>query len=103
MSIDDIFNDAATDMWAVMGVEATFTPVSGTPVACLVDIVKDVELQPDSYDAVVVERGITLEALVSEVTDIKRGDSFSVGAKNYIVRKTLENDGIFITVVVNES
>jgi len=102
MSIDDIFNQAASDIWAEMGSDAIFTPVSGEPVSCLVDIVYDVELQPDSYDAVVVERGITIEAMISDVGEPKRGDVFVVGLANYTVRKTAENDGQFITVVVNE-
>ena len=89
-------------MWAIMGSEAVFRPQGGVSAPCLIEIVRDVELQPDSYDAVVVERGITLEAMVSEVGELKRGDVFEMGLVYFTVAKTLENDGQFVKVVVNE-
>jgi len=103
MGIDDVLNQAAVDMWAIVGSEATFRPVSGTPTACLIDIERDVGLQPDSYEVTVVERGVTIEAMVAEVGEPKSGDKFEMGPVYFTVSKIVENDGQFVKVIVNEN
>ncbi|VVS95351.1 head-tail joining protein [Desulfoluna spongiiphila] len=103
MALDDVFDQAAADMWAIVGSEAMFRPVGVTPVPCLIEVERDVELQPDSYEATVIERGITVEAMVAEVGEPKRGDVFEAGGVSYTVRKIVENDGQFVKVVVNEN
>lgn len=84
----------------IFGDSAIFRPTDGISVSCLIDIEHDVELQPDSYGATVVEFGSTIEALVSEVGEPQRGDVFEVGAVDYTVAKIMENDGQFVKVVV---
>lgn len=103
MGFDDILDQAAADIWAITGAEAIFRPVDGTPVPCLIEVERNVELQPDSYEATVVERGVTVEAMVSVVGEPERGDVFEMGLVSFTVAKIVENDGQFVKVVVNES
>jgi len=103
VALDDVFDQAAADIWAIAGVEAIFRPADGTPALCLIEVERNVELQPESYEATVVERGVTVEAMVSEVGEPERGDVFEMGAVSYTVAKIVENDGQFVKVVVNES
>jgi len=102
VGFDDILDQAAADIWAVAGAEAIFRPAGGVAVPCLIEVERNVELQPDSYEATVVERGITVEAMVSVVGEPERGDVFEMGLVNFTVAKIVENDGQFVKVVVNE-
>jgi len=101
-----IFSDIAGTLAGannqIFGDPARFLPAGSVPVeGCMVDVEYDVELQPEGYDSVVFERATTLEAMVSEVGEVERGDTFEVEGTTFNVRKILENDGVFVKVVVH--
>jgi len=100
MTSEEIFAKAAVDIFTKFG-EATFTPSGGVAVSCHVDIVRDVELQPGGFETEVYAHGITIETLISEITnEPNRGDVFTVGDDTYTVQTPLGNDGRFVKVQV---
>lgn len=100
MTIDTIMEQAATDLLAIGGKTATYTPVSGDPVECLVLVYHDVLIQADGYDATVATLGTTVTAKVSDVGTISRGDTFLVGETTYTALRQETNDNVMVTVVV---
>ncbi len=84
------------------GVQTVYTPVLGLPVSCNVILDHDVVLQPSHYDAVVVETGSTIEALVKDVGTPLKGSTFVIDLDIYIVQRITDNDENFVTMVVKK-
>jgi hypothetical protein len=100
MTIDTIMEKAATDLLAIGGKTATYTPVSGDPVDCLVLVYHDVLVQADGYEVGVATLGTTVTAKVSDVGTINRRDTFLVGETTYTVQRIETNDNVMVTAVV---
>jgi len=99
--ITTIFDQAATDVFDTMGVDATFTPSVGDPVSCKAVLDKDVEMQPSGYDAQVYAMGNTIEYLLDEVgKEADRGETFLIGSDTWTVQSVSRNDGRFVKVIV---
>ncbi len=89
------------------GSPAVYTPVLNDPdisepVSCNIIIDHDVALQPESYDAVVVETGTTVEALFSDVATPQKGSTFTADGNVYTVQRITDNDQTFVKMVVTE-
>ncbi|GAG30475.1 unnamed protein product [marine sediment metagenome] len=105
---EEIFNQAAIDIFNKQGVAALYTPSVGDPVSCQVDIERDVDLEPDGFNAQIWGRGITVEGILSvlgkepdtdETFTITEGDFIDTV---YTVKTIIENDGRFVKAVVKE-
>lgn len=99
----EIFDGAAATIFqtAADPGPATFIPATGDPVSCSVDIRHAVEYSTSGMNSQYVERGTTLEYLLSETGQVARiGDTFLVGATTWTVEYILYNDGRFAKVVV---
>jgi hypothetical protein len=101
MTADEIFNEAAEDLFDQLGQDAIFTPTMGDPVNCKVNLEHDVDLQPGGFDSQVWGEGITIEAILSVLgKEPDQGETFTVGETDYTVQTVQENDGRFVKVVV---
>ena len=107
MGLRAIFGEALPDVFTEAGEAAIFTPSGGAPVPCFVIPAFNVMLQPAGMEAQAWQRGTTIEALLSDVSDIgigttepNRGDTFLVDGATYTVQSVLENDGLIVKVVV---
>jgi len=99
-----IFSTAAADILSLLGTSATFTPATGSPVEG-VNVVVDLELlmQPGGYNADAYAQYTTIECLLSDLPhEPNRNESFSVSGTVYNVDSVLENDGLFVKVIVHE-
>jgi len=65
-------------------------------------ITEDAELRPGNLDVGLVEVGITLDCLVSDVGEPDHGSTFETDDKTYRVARIESNDGVVITLAVNE-
>ncbi len=83
-----------------VGAPAVYTPVSGEPVSCMVNLKHDVILQPSSYDARVVETGSTITAMYSDVGEPVSGSTFEVDGETFKVARITDNNRILVTVAV---
>lgn len=66
--------------------------------SCVVNLVKDVAMQPAGYDAQTWKQGTMIEYLLSEVggTEPSIGDTFLIGSTTWTVKSVEENDGRFV-------
>ena len=65
-------------------------------------ITEDAELRPGNLDVGLVEVGTTLDCLVSDVGEPAHGSIFETEHKTYRVARIDSNDGVVITLAVNE-
>jgi len=101
MTAEGIFDQAAEDIFNQIGQDAVFTPSAGDPVACKVNIERDVDLEPHGYDSQVWGRGITIEAILSILgKEPDQDENFTVEETEYTVQTVQENDGRFVKMVV---
>lgn len=100
MSFSTFADSLKSSMLSMFCTAATFTPDGGESVSCSVKIGFDVMLQPNSYDAQVVETGTTVDAFYSEVGEPEKGDIFLVDSVSYSVVRITDNDKTFVTMVV---
>jgi len=100
MSIKDILQTAAENITSHAGEGATYTPASGDPVTCNVILAHDALIQADGYDISTATLGTTIQAMVSDVGTVNRGDTFSVESVTYTVVRQSENDGVMVVAVV---
>lgn len=101
MTADDIFDQAAENLFDQMGRDAIFTPVMGDPVNCRVNLERDVDLEPHGFDSQIWGRGVTIEAILSVLgKEPDKGETFTVRETVYEVMTVQENDGRFVKVVV---
>ncbi len=101
MGIRADMDELLPDMFDVMGEDAVYTPLSGSPVNCKVFVDHDVQNEPRGFDAVTWQRWTQIEALLKDVvTEPSRGSSFSVEETNYVVEKILSNDGFTVVMAV---
>jgi len=89
------------------GVAAVYEPVLDDPViagqvSCNIVIAHDVVLQPESYDARVVETGTTIEAVFNDVATPQKGSTFTAGGVVYTVQRITDNDRVIVKMVVTE-
>ncbi len=99
--LDDMNDTVGPAIFNALGDVSTFTPSGGSAVSCTVVITFNVMLQPTGVEAQVWQRGTTIEALLSEITnEPNRGDVFVVRGVSYTVQAVLENDGVSVRVVV---
>lgn len=105
---EEIFDQAAEDIFDKEGVAALYTPSVGDPVICQVDVERDVDLEPAGFESQIWGRGVTIEAILSVLgKEPNTGETFKITEGNYIntvytVQTVLENDGRFVKVVVKE-
>lgn len=105
MSFDDILDQATEDIFSVAGVDATFVPASGFPVACRVFVSDEAAIQPGGFEMGALSQVRNIEARLSELgTTPAEGDSFIVPKGPYSgtwkVGEELENDGISVKVAI---
>jgi len=99
--IDNMIDSVAPAILDALGESAVYTPSGGAAVACTVDIVHNVMLQPSGIETQVWQRGTTIEALLDEIgVEPGRGDTFVVREQTYTVQAVMENDGVTVKVVV---
>jgi len=82
---------------------AVYSPVTGDDVDCVVIIDHDALVQADGYDASVATLGTTIQAQVSEVGTVNRGDTFTLETGMAYTVQRIERyaeDGLAVTVVV---
>lgn len=84
------------------GYSAKYTSIDSGVVECNVLIDFDSDLRPDNIDIGLIEVGITIEALVSDVGIPKQGDTFEIDGTTYRVARVDSNDHVFVKVVVTE-
>jgi hypothetical protein len=60
----------------------------------------DVLFQPTGYDAQMVEPGVTITALFSDVAEPRSGSTFLIGDNVYRVKRISDNDKTFVILVV---
>lgn len=104
---EEIFNQAAEDIFDKQGVAATYTPSVGDPVEnCKIDVVRGVELEPQGFDSQIWGSGTTIKALLSVLGKEPDADeTFTITEGDYedtvyTVLVVLENDGRFVKVAV---
>lgn len=106
MTAEDIFEQAAEDIFDQEGIAATYTPSIGDPVTCQIDYVQDVDLEPEGYESQIWGRGKTIEAVLSIIGKEPDADeTFTITEGKYIdtvltVQTVIKNDGLFVTVAV---
>lgn len=105
--IDDPFAKAMQDIFnTVVGTDALYITAGGAAIPCRVIVERNVLLQPNSLNAQVYERGITIEAQLLEIlAEPKNGDTFLINpdddtAESFTVESIDENDGITIKAIV---
>lgn len=99
----DVFAAALADIFdSEIGSDAVFKPASGPDVPdCRIIINRDILMQPESMTAQVYERGISIEALISEIGRAPvRGEQFAVGVETFTVQSLVRNDGLTVEVTV---
>ena len=79
---------------------AIYTDTELNETECSVFLDHDVILQPDSYEAQVVESGSTITAKYSDVGEPKAGSTFLIGSTTYTVHRITENNRELVTMVV---
>ena len=84
------------------GEDAIYYPVSGPPVGCSVLVDHDVVIQPDSYDAHVVETGTVITAIYNDVGEPRQGSTFVVDGITYTVERITDNDRDFVVMKVTD-
>jgi len=100
MGIKDILQTAAENITSHAGESATYTPASGDPVTCIVILAHDALIQADGYDISTATLGTTIQAMVSDVGTVNRGDTYTVDGTTYTVQRIEANDGVMVTAVV---
>lgn len=97
--------DALRDIYnSQLGVDAIYTPLTGTPIPLRIMLNKDIVLQPASMESQVVETGTTIEAIIADLGKLPaRGETFTADGTNYTVQSISRNDGIEVEVVVISS
>lgn len=101
MTTAAIIAQALTDVFDIVGVDATYNPAGGAPIACKVLLERDILLQPASMTAQVYERGTILEAILADiVTEPNRNDTFTVGLETFTVQAIDKNDGYTVRMIV---
>ena len=65
-------------------------------------ITEDADLRPGNLDVGLVEVGTTIDCLVSDVGEPAHGSTFKTEDKTYRVARIESNDGVVITLAVNE-
>ena len=99
--MEEIFNQAAEDIFSEIGQDAIFTPSVGDSVECKVNLERDVDLEPHGFDSQIWGRGITIEAILSVLgKEPDSGESFTVDETVYKVQTVQANDGRFVKMVV---
>lgn len=102
-SADVIILQAAVENLALFGETATYTKAGteGT-VSVKVWLESALKLQVDGYEAEVYANEKTIEGVISHLGKIPvRGETFTIGSTIYTVRSVLENDSIFVKVIVS--
>ena len=100
MGAEDISRQAALDILAEIGQDATYSHPGDDPVSCKVNVEIGVDLQPEG-NAQVWEKGVTVEYAIDEVgREADSGDTFTIGTVTYTVKRVVENDGYFVKVAV---
>lgn len=100
MGFQDNIPGIHTRAFNQVGASSVYTPVSGDPVPCRVNLRHDVILQPSSYDARVVETGSTITALFSDVGEPSAGSTFEVDGEVFKVARITDNNRILVTMAV---
>lgn len=112
------FDNIATDKLAgsmkeYFGDPALYQPTTGDPIQCTIILDTASELQAGGYEVGPMGPAITIEAMVEDVGQPLRDETFSIGdivddvfvpnGVVYIVADPDQNDGIFVRVIVRES
>lgn len=101
MGLRTVFGEALSDIFEAAAETAVFTPATGSPVDCQVEIDFDVSLQPAGAEAQVWQQGTTIEALLSAIgREPNRGETFTVDGTVYTVQAILANNKLTVKVVV---
>lgn len=99
--IEEIFDNAASVLFNRIGRDAVYQPVTGDPVSCKVVIERDVDLEPSGFSAQIWGKGITIEAILSELgKEPDAEETFTVDGITYTVLTVKENDGRFVIIIV---
>ena len=97
----EAFAQAGVDILATIGEDATYTPAGGETASPKVNVETEVEGQPNGMNGTAWVQIQTIEGLLSEFgQEPNVGDTITVGATTYTVKRVIENDGIFVKVAV---
>ena len=101
MSEEAAFDTMADDLFDQFGVDATFTPAAGDPVALKVFFKSALAMQPTSYETRSWQGEISIEFVLDDLgREPNRGETFTYNSTVYTVQGVVENNGRFCTVVV---
>ena len=101
MSEEAAFDTMADDLFDQLGVDATFTPAAGDPVALKVFFKSELAFQPTSYETRSWQGEISIEFVLDDLgREPNRGETFTYDSVVYTVQGILLNDGRFCTVAV---
>lgn len=101
MSEEAAFDTMADDLFDQLGVDATFTPAAGDPVALKVVFKTISAFQPTSYETRSWQGEVSIEFVIDDLgREPNRAETFTVDSVVYTVQGVLANDGRFCTVAV---
>jgi hypothetical protein len=101
MSEEAAFDTMADDLFDQLGVDATFTPATGDPVALKVVFKSMLAMQPTSYETRSWQGEDSIEFVLDDLgREPNRGETFTVESTVYTVQGVVANDGRFCTVAV---
>ena len=96
-----IFDQAASDIFAALGEDAIFTPATGDAVELKVNLETGENFQPGSIEAQVWGSEKTIEYVFDDIgREVNRDETFLIGSTTYTVQGVQENDGRFCKAVV---
>ena len=101
MSEEAAFDTMADDLFDQIGVDATFTPAAGDPVALKVALKSVLTFQPTSYETRSWQGEVSIEFVIDDLgREPNRGETFTVDSVVYTVQGVVENNGRFCAVAV---
>tara|TARA_R110001583_G_scaffold34551_1_gene115865 strand:- start:16322 stop:16633 length:312 start_codon:yes stop_codon:yes gene_type:complete len=95
---DALMREADAAIFEVMGQDATYTPLGGSPLSWRAEIRQDQALLDG--DGLVTGRATTVSGPVIAGQHYGSGDQITLGGQSYSVHAPLENDGFVVTLVV---
>lgn len=101
MSEEAAFDEMGDVLFDQLGVDATFTPSAGDPVALKVVFKTELAMQPTSYETRSWQGSESIEFILDDIgREPNRGEIFTVDSTDYRVEAVTANDGRFCTVAV---
>jgi hypothetical protein len=101
MAEESTFDDMAEDLFDTLGIDATYIPVTGDPIACKVNRTKEIDPQPIGIESQAWATADTIEYRLDEIgQEANRGDIFRISNVDHTVQAVIEGDERFVKVAV---